>query len=59
MMNSRPHLMGICISLMPIGQVAGAIHDILPARQIVEEMVQGAIRIMRENATKIVAVSKL
>eukprot|EP00656_Telonema_subtile_P001075 TRINITY_DN10513_c0_g1_i2.p1 TRINITY_DN10513_c0_g1~~TRINITY_DN10513_c0_g1_i2.p1 ORF type:complete len:382 (+),score=109.89 TRINITY_DN10513_c0_g1_i2:143-1288(+) len=35
------------------GQVAGAITDILPARQIVEEMVNGATRVMRQNAALI------
>jgi NAD(P)H-dependent flavin oxidoreductase YrpB (nitropropane dioxygenase family) len=35
------------------GQVAGAIQDILPAKQIVDEMVQGAAQIMQANLAKL------
>lgn len=35
------------------GQVAGAINDILPARTIVESMVDGAAQVLRDNAAKV------
>jgi len=41
---------------MLMGQVAASIHDIKPAAEIVQEMMQGAIAIMRQNAS---LVSKL
>jgi len=41
------------------GQVAAAIDDVQPAKQIVEEMVQGAIAAIKENNAKIKIVSKL
>ncbi|KAI8840239.1 putative 2-nitropropane dioxygenase [Chytridium lagenaria] len=43
-LNSMPLLMG---------QVAGAITDVQPARQIVEDMVATAVQVLRENEKKI------
>eukprot|EP00808_Paulinella_micropora_P028497 g72277.t1 len=45
---------------MPLlmGQAAGAIHEILPARQIVEDMVRDCISVLRANA-KMIVVSAL
>ncbi|KAJ3212031.1 hypothetical protein HK099_007816 [Clydaea vesicula] len=50
LMNARPWLMG---------QVAGSIHDIKPAKEIMDEMTQGAIKILRENSLAIVPLAKL
>jgi len=42
------------------GQVAGAIHEVLPAKALVDEMVAGAAEILRSNAAKATfAMSKL
>merc|ERR1712083_73778 len=41
------------------GQVAAAIDDVQPAKQIVDEMIQGAIAAIKENNAKIKIVSKL
>jgi len=41
------------------GQVAGAIHEVLPAKQIVEEMVVGAAEMLRANNAKVTFASKL
>ncbi|KAJ3242233.1 hypothetical protein HDU77_010897 [Chytriomyces hyalinus] len=49
-MSARPLLMG---------QVAGAIQDIKPAKEIVEEMVSDAIRVLKQNAALISGSSKL
>ncbi|KAJ3227719.1 hypothetical protein HDU81_006515 [Chytriomyces hyalinus] len=49
-MSARPLLMG---------QVAGAIQDIKPAKEIVEEMVSDAIRVLKENSALISGSSKL
>eukprot|EP00400_MALV-I_sp_L67-5_P000262 gene262-753_t len=38
------------------GQAAGGIHEILPAKEIVENFVKGAVEILQQNATR---VSKL
>jgi len=48
--NMRPLLMGSC---------AGAISDILPAKQIIDEMVRGAIQTIHSIEGKIHKVSKL
>ncbi|KAJ3188493.1 hypothetical protein HK101_009141 [Irineochytrium annulatum] len=42
-----------------MGQVAGAIKDIKPAKQIVEEMVEGAVVALREANGRVVPRSKL
>mmetsp|Transcript_21937 Transcript_21937/g.43557 ORF Transcript_21937/g.43557 Transcript_21937/m.43557 type:complete len:360 (+) Transcript_21937:33-1112(+) len=46
---------------MPLlmGQVAGAIDEIKPAKDIVEEMVNVAISVLKENAAKVQVQSKL
>ncbi|KAI8853455.1 2-nitropropane dioxygenase [Chytridium lagenaria] len=49
LMNSRPLLMG---------SVAGAIQDVKPAKDIIEEMVAGAVAALKENTAKI-TVAKL
>jgi len=41
------------------GQVAGAIEDILPAKTIVETMVEGACQILGTNAAKVVPGARL
>eukprot|EP00429_Kryptoperidinium_foliaceum_P094991 CAMPEP_0176197954 /NCGR_PEP_ID=MMETSP0121_2-20121125/7806_1 /TAXON_ID=160619 /ORGANISM="Kryptoperidinium foliaceum, Strain CCMP 1326" /LENGTH=346 /DNA_ID=CAMNT_0017536795 /DNA_START=62 /DNA_END=1102 /DNA_ORIENTATION=+ len=41
------------------GQVAGAISDVPPAQQIVEEMVAGAAEMLRANTAKVTFASKL
>lgn len=35
------------------GQVAGAIHEILPAKTIIDEMVGGACQLMQANLSKV------
>eukprot|EP00467_Chlorarachnion_reptans_P019355 CAMPEP_0114523586 /NCGR_PEP_ID=MMETSP0109-20121206/21373_1 /TAXON_ID=29199 /ORGANISM="Chlorarachnion reptans, Strain CCCM449" /LENGTH=358 /DNA_ID=CAMNT_0001704917 /DNA_START=100 /DNA_END=1176 /DNA_ORIENTATION=+ len=42
---------------MLMGQVAGAINDIKPAKAIMDEMMQDAIKILRANAKRIIAAS--
>eukprot|EP01083_Nonionella_stella_P213015 768665_1 len=37
------------------GQVAGSVNDVKPAKQIVEEMISGAIEILQQNRRKIVS----
>lgn len=41
---------------MLVGQVAGVIDDVKPAKEIMDEMVAGAIDTMRSNASKIVSI---
>lgn len=41
------------------GQVAGAINDVLPARQIVESMIEEAAQMMQANSAKVAWPSKL
>jgi NAD(P)H-dependent flavin oxidoreductase YrpB (nitropropane dioxygenase family) len=50
MMLARPLLMG---------QVAASIQDVLPAKDIVDQMVHGAVETLKANAGKISVVSKL
>ncbi|KAJ3112479.1 hypothetical protein HDU96_004526, partial [Phlyctochytrium bullatum] len=49
LLKSRPLLMGA---------VAGAIQDVKPAKEIIDEMVNGAIAALKENTAKI-QVAKL
>ncbi|KAF7798718.1 hypothetical protein EIP86_009943 [Pleurotus ostreatoroseus] len=42
-----------------IGRVASLIHEVLPAKQIVDEMVNDAARIMSENAARVKVQAKL
>jgi NAD(P)H-dependent flavin oxidoreductase YrpB (nitropropane dioxygenase family) len=42
-----------------MGQAAGAIHDVKPAKAIIDEMVTTAIAILRQNNTKIQPLAKL
>jgi len=42
-----------------MGQVAGAIHEIKPAEAIVQEMMSGAVSILRANAARCAPASKL
>jgi len=50
MMQARPLLMG---------QVAASIHDVLPAKDIIDQMISGAVAQLKSNAAKIHHVSKL
>ena len=42
-----------------IGRVAALIHEVLPAKVIVENMVNDAAKILQENAAKVSVKSKL
>lgn len=42
-----------------IGRVAALIHDILPAQQIVDDMVSDAAKILQQNASLVTIKSKL
>lgn len=42
-----------------MGQVAGSIQDIKPAKEIMDEMVNGAIEIFRRQSANVVPVAKL
>ena len=37
------------------GQVAGSIYDILPAKQIIDQMIHGAIKVIQNNHRKILS----
>jgi len=43
----------------PMGQVAGIIHEILPAKTIVENMIRDAANIMQKSATLVRLDAKL
>ena len=38
-----------------MGQVAGAIHDIKPAKQIIEEMMTGAVAVLKKTNSLIIS----
>jgi len=50
--GGRPELM-----MNPAGQVSGMIHKIRPAREVLEDMVEGAARVLAELAASRVTVS--
>jgi hypothetical protein len=49
------------VSMRPLlmGQCAGAIHDVLPAKQIIDDMVSQCVKIIHSIQGKIHKVSKL
>jgi hypothetical protein len=53
--NEEVDMEEMALSARPLlmGAVAGAIEDIKPAKEIVDEMVQGAIQALRLNSSKI------
>ena len=42
-----------------IGRVAALIHEVLPAQEIVDNMINDAAKILQENAAKVSVKSKL
>ena len=42
-----------------IGRISALIHDVIPAREIVENMVNEAAQVLTENAAKVTVKAKL